>query len=65
MTPLQKAVHDIQVENEIKQRPALARCRTDNERSQCIAAYAKIAWARIDAVSQQHGMAPMLVRRLS
>jgi hypothetical protein len=64
MTPLQKAVHDIQVRMEFEQRPNLAKCRTDRERSECIHTYADITWKMIDAVSQQHGMAPMLVRAI-
>lgn len=63
-TPLQQVVHDIQVEIELEQRPRMAKCRTDDERKECIAAHAKIAWAKIDQVSQTHGMAPMLVREL-
>jgi protein tyrosine phosphatase (PTP) superfamily phosphohydrolase (DUF442 family) len=64
VTPLQKAVRDIQVKMEMEQRPVLARCRTDREHSECISAYADITWKMIDAVSQQHGMAPMLWRAI-
>lgn len=60
MTPLQQEVHDIQVKMEIEQRPALARCRSDAERSACISAYSDISWKMIDAASQRYGMKPML-----
>jgi protein tyrosine phosphatase (PTP) superfamily phosphohydrolase (DUF442 family) len=62
MTPLQRAVREIEVRVEKLQRPVFATCRTDYQRSRVIEAYADLARLQIDAVSQQHGMKPMLWR---
>jgi hypothetical protein len=62
MTELQRAVREIEVATEHLQRPALARCRTQEQVHECIGAYAFLAQTQIDAVSQMHGMTPMLWR---
>jgi hypothetical protein len=56
-------VHDIEVWVERLQRPALAECQTDEQRTVVIRAYGDLARMHIDAVSQGHGMPPMLHRR--
>ena len=63
MTPLQRAVRDIEIRVERLQRPALAACTTDRQRSRVIEAYANLARMQIDAISQQHGMPPMQTRK--
>lgn len=63
-TPLQIAVRKIEVEVERMQRPVLALCTNGRDRSIVIAHYADLARMEIDAVSQRHGMQPMLHRRV-
>ena len=62
-TPLQLAVRKIEVEIERMQRPVLRLCKCAEDRNIVIAHYADLARMEIDAVSQQHGMKPMLHRR--
>lgn len=42
--------------------PALARCRTDEQRDQCLAAYAHKQDVELDAICQRHGQPPALIR---
>jgi hypothetical protein len=58
-TPIYLAGQELARKHWAELEPALKRCKTVEEKSRCLSAYAHKHRAEFDVLGQQHGLAPM------